>query len=179
MDEELFDVLDEHGNRTGQSKLRSLVHRDGDWHKAAHIWIINDRHEILLQRRSANKDSHPNMLDISCAGHLSAGDSSIDGALRELQEELGLVVNAEDLHFIKTFKHSSRYGDNFLNNEFDDMYILKTDKTTKDMTIQEDEVAEIFFVPFTQFKQMVADRAPDLLRHDDEFEILFELFNHI
>ena len=33
------------------------------------------------------KDSYPNMLDISCAGHLSSGDSSLDGALRELDEE--------------------------------------------------------------------------------------------
>ena len=84
MNKEYFDILDENGNKTGKIKLRTEVHRDGDWHKAIHIWIINDKGDILLQRRSADKDSNPNMLDISCAGHLTAGDDSLNGAIREL-----------------------------------------------------------------------------------------------
>ena len=44
------------------------------------------------------------MLDISCAGHLVAGDSSLDGAIRELKEELNIDVKPEELQFIKTFK---------------------------------------------------------------------------
>ena len=99
---EYFKILDEKGNLTGEKKLRSEVHRDGDWHKAVHIWIINDKGEILLQRRCATKDSNPNMLDISCAGHLSSGDKSLDGALRELKEELNIEANADELHYIKT-----------------------------------------------------------------------------
>jgi len=82
MAKEYFDLLDEKGNKTGKTKLRSEVHRDGDWHKAVHIWIINEQGDILLQRRSPNKDSDPNKLDISCAGHLTTGDDSITGALR-------------------------------------------------------------------------------------------------
>ena len=101
---EYFDILDENGNKTGERKLRSEVHRDGDWHRAVHIWIINQNGEVLLQRRSPNKDSNPNMLDISCAGHLSAGDESLEGAIRELKEELGLDVRPNELQFIKTIK---------------------------------------------------------------------------
>ena len=100
MNKEYFDILDENGNKTGKTKLRSEVHRDGDWHKAVHIWIINDKGDILLQRRCATKDSNPNMLDISSAGHLSAGDSSLDGAIRELKEELNLDVKPNELQFI-------------------------------------------------------------------------------
>jgi 8-oxo-dGTP diphosphatase len=111
---EYFDILDENGNKTGITKLRNEVHRDGDWHKAVHIWIINNKKEILLQRRCATKDSNPNMLDISCAGHLTAGDNSLDGAIRELKEELNLDVNKEDLEFIKTIKRSSKYSETFI-----------------------------------------------------------------
>ena len=50
MNKEYFDILDENGNKTGKTKLRSEVHRDGDWHKAVHIWIINNKGDILLQR---------------------------------------------------------------------------------------------------------------------------------
>ncbi len=79
-----------------------------------------------MQRRCATKDSNPNMLDISSAGHLSAGDDSLDGAIRELKEELNLDVNKEELQFIKTIKRSSKYTSTFINNEFDDLYILRT-----------------------------------------------------
>ena len=126
---EYFDILDENGNLTGKTKLRSEVHRDGDWHKAVHIWVFNRKGEVLLQRRAANKDSYPNMLDISCAGHLSAGDTSIEGALRELEEELKLFDN--------TFKIGRIFGTDFINNEFNDLYYLITDKTAEEMVFQE------------------------------------------
>jgi len=177
MNEEYFDILDENGNKTGKTKPRSEVHRDGDWHAAVHIWILNNNREVLLQRRCANKDSHPNMLDISCAGHLSAGDSSLEGAVRELKEELGLEVKPEELQFVKTIKNSSKYKSDFINNEFDDFYILRTDKGIEDMKYQEDEISEIFFVSYEKFKEMVKNHQPDLLRQDEEFEILFELLD--
>ena len=177
MNMEFFDILDENGNKTGKTKLRSEVHRDGDWHKAVHIWIINNKGDILLQRRCATKDSNPNMLDISCAGHLSAGDDSLDGAIRELKEELNLDVKPEELQFIKTLKRSSKYTSTFLNNEFDDLYILKTNKTIDEMSFQKEEISEIFYVSYEEFKNMVRNRQPDLLIHDEEFEVLFNLFD--
>ena len=177
MIEEYFDLLDENGNKTGKTKLRSEVHRDGDWHKAVHIWIINNNGDVLLQRRCATKDSNPNMLDISSAGHLSAGDSSLDGAIRELKEELNLDVKPNELQFIKTLKRSSKYTSTFLNNEFDDLYILRTNKTIDEMSFQKEEISEIFYVSYKDFKNMVRNRQPDLLRHDEEFEILFNLFD--
>ena len=177
MAKEYFDVLDENGIKTGKVKLRTEVHRDGDWHKAVHIWIINYNGDVLLQRRCATKDSNPNMLDISSAGHLSAGDNSLEGALRELKEELNLEIKPKDLHFIKTLKRSSKYTETFINNEFDDLYIVRTDKKIKDMKFQEEEISEIMYVPYKKFKKMVESHQPDLLRHDDEFEILFNMFD--
>ena len=176
MTNEYFDVLDENGNKTNIVKSRTEVHSTGLWHKTAHIWVINDKNEILLQRRCATKDSNPNMLDISCAGHLNAGETSIVGALRELKEELNLEVNPQELQFIKTFKKSSIISNSFINNEFVDLYILKTNKSASEMKFQESEISEIFYVPFNDFKNMVTNNHPELLRHDVEFNILFSLF---
>lgn len=117
------------------------------------------------------------MLDISCAGHLSAGDNSIGGAIRELKEELNLDINPNELKFIKTLKRSSKYTASFINNEFDDLYILRTNKSIQDMKYQREEISEIFFVKYKEFKKMVNNKQPDLLRHDDEFEILFNMFD--
>lgn len=175
--EEYFDVLDENGSLTGSIKARTLVHRDGDWHRAVHIWIFNKQCEVLLQRRSPNKDSDPGMLDISCAGHLSAGDDSITGALRELKEELGLDVKASDLRFITTLKRSPKHDDGFVDNEFDDLYLMCIDAKLEDLKMQEEEISELIFVPYKEFKASCIEGREDLVDYPDEYEILFGIMD--
>ncbi|MBB1522943.1 MAG: NUDIX domain-containing protein [Clostridiales bacterium] len=172
--EEFLDVLDEYGNLTGKTKLRTLVHRDGDWHRSVHIFIINDKKEILLQRRAANKDTGANKLDISSAGHLSAGDSSLDGAVREIKEELDIDIQKKDLTYIGTFK-SPADDTVFVDNEFNDVYILKTHLTLKEMTFQVEEISEIMFVPYKEFKKMVEDKVPELVEYDEEYKLVFKI----
>lgn len=175
---EYFDILDENGNKTGKIKLRSEVHRDGDWHKAVHIWIMNNKREVLLQRRSATVDSSPNMIDLSCGGHLSAGEDSISAAKRELKEELGLNVESDELKYIETVKSTYNPNPTHMNNEFSDIYILKINKTIDELIFQKEEVAEIFYVPYKEFKNMVVNRHPELKRHDEDFEVLFRLWDN-
>ena len=90
---EYFDIRTPDGKVTGKIKERSLVHRDGDLHGTSHIWLVRknteNAWEVLLQKRSACKDSHPGEYDISSAGHLPAGQDFLESALRELEEELG------------------------------------------------------------------------------------------
>ena len=97
---EFFDILDEKGNKTGRIKERSLVHEDGDIHGTVHIWIrrkTEKGYDLLLQKRSKQKDSFPGCYDISSAGHISAGDEPLETALRELEEELGIKAEPEQL----------------------------------------------------------------------------------
>lgn len=177
MAEEYFDILDENGNELNFIKKRTEVHRDGDWHKSVHIWIINQNGDILLQRRAQDKDSDPNMLDISCAGHLSSGDDSITGAIRELKEELSLEIESSELKYIETLKRSPKHEDGFIDNEFDDLYLLKIDKKIEELTYQKEEISEIFFVPYKKFKEMVENKQKDLVIYPDEYKILFNLLD--
>ncbi len=176
MQEEYFDILDENGNQTNLIKKRTEVHRDGDWHKAVHIWIINENGDILLQRRASNKDIYPNMLDISCAGHLTTGDDSITGALRELKEELNLEIEPEELNYITTLKRSPKDKE-FIDNEFDDLYLLRTTKKIEELTYQKEEISEIFFVPYKEFKKMIDNKQSDLVIYSDVYQILFNLLD--
>lgn len=99
-DGELFDVCDEDGRPTGVAKPRALVHRDGDWHRSLHLWVVLRDPAIgvrvLFQRRSRDKDTWPGALDVAVAGHLAAGES-VEDALRESEEEIGLAVRAADV----------------------------------------------------------------------------------
>ena len=83
---ELFDVIDSKGNPAGQIVSREKAHAEGIPHRTAHIWIIRKKEgrvQILLQKRSQNKDSFPGKFDTSSAGHIQAGDEPLESALRE------------------------------------------------------------------------------------------------
>ena len=89
---ELFDVIDSKGNPAGQIVSREKAHAEGIPHRTAHIWIIRKkegRAQILLQKRSQNKDSFPGKFDTSSAGHIQAGDEPLESALRD--EEIAFV----------------------------------------------------------------------------------------
>ena len=67
--EELIDVLDENGVKTGKIVTRSEVHKKGLWHRAIVVAILNDDNKLLMQQRSYKKDKNAGMWDISVAGH--------------------------------------------------------------------------------------------------------------
>ena len=98
---ELLDLLDENGEPSGQVRERTLVHLNGDWHRTSHVWVVRRRrdggHDLLLQKRSREKDSFGGCYDISSAGHIPAGQDYLESALRELKEELGIAAEPEDL----------------------------------------------------------------------------------
>ena len=73
-DIELLDVYTEDDQKQIGIADRNVVHYYNLWHKEVACWIINEKNEVLLQRRSANKKQCPNMLSIT-AGHLELGEN--------------------------------------------------------------------------------------------------------
>ncbi len=92
-DDELFDVVDAHDRVVGQA-TRADVHRRRLWHRAVHAWVFNAAGEVFLQKRSILKDMAPGCWDSSCSGHLDAGEEYDEAVVRELGEEIGLVLAA-------------------------------------------------------------------------------------
>ena len=90
--DEIFDVVDERDEVTGQS-TRGEVHRLGLRHRAVHVLVFNRRGEVFLQKRSLKKDTFPGAWDSSTSGHLDSGEDYDAGAVRELREEIGLRVD--------------------------------------------------------------------------------------
>jgi isopentenyldiphosphate isomerase len=91
MSEEIFDVVNERDEVVGQNTRRE-VHRLGLKHRAVHVLVFNGRGEIFLQKRSMTKDTFPRAWDSSASGHLDAGEGYDACAVRELREEIGLVI---------------------------------------------------------------------------------------
>jgi isopentenyl-diphosphate delta-isomerase len=88
---EYFDVVNERDEPVSRA-LRSEVHARGWLHRAVHVLVFDEHGRVFLQKRSMTKDASPGLWDSSCSGHLDAGEDYDEAAVRELSEELGLVV---------------------------------------------------------------------------------------
>jgi isopentenyldiphosphate isomerase len=95
---EQLDVLDATGRRIGVAG-RDAVHRDGAWHQVVHCLVVRSAApaRVVLQVRSFESSTYPGRLDLSATGHVQAGEAPVDGMLREIEEELGISVNADAL----------------------------------------------------------------------------------
>lgn len=90
--DEIFDVVNENDEVIGCEK-RGEVHRLGLRHRAIHVLVFNSRGEVFLQKRSMKKDTFPGAWDSSASGHLDCGEDYDACAIRELREEIGLMVD--------------------------------------------------------------------------------------
>ncbi len=100
MPEEIFDIVNERDEVTGQAPRRE-VHARGLWHRAVHVLVFNARGEVFLQKRSLKKDSAAGKWDSSSSGHLDAGEDYDACSVRELREELGLTVARAPVRLFK------------------------------------------------------------------------------
>ena len=100
MSEEIFDIVNERDEVIGQMP-RPQVHREGRKHRAVHVLVFNACGEIFLQKRSMTKDTFPGAWDSSASGHVDSGEDYDACAVRELREELGLVIEAAPARLFK------------------------------------------------------------------------------
>ena len=143
--DELLDILDDAGRPTGEIAPKGEAHRLGLWHRCFHCWICGSDSEgpyVLLQRRAATKDTWPGYLDTTAAGHLSAGEKTLDG-LREVEEELGLRVDPEELVSLGTRKVEQRIRGGY-DREFHEVFLLADDTPPERLCLQEEEVEAVY-----------------------------------
>jgi len=159
MREELLDVLDSNGIKTGEILPRKEVHKKGLWHRIIVVAIVNEKNEVLIQQRSENKDKNPGMWDISVTGHLSAGQDSLTAATREISEEvsvsLGYSVEVRDFRFMFSYRKEEKVNDDHYDRQFYDFFILRQNGlTAENIRFQAEEVQAIKFVSINELNKM-------------------------
>lgn len=172
---EYFDVINPDGSQAGYSLSRDAVHKQGLCHRTVHIWILNSNNQLLIQKRSLQKELYPGLWDISCAGHLSRGDDSYSGAIRELKEELGISVLSSELQFIFTVtQHYISPDSLFIDNELTDVFLLRKDVSINSLNIDRTEVSDVKFVSIDELKKLTMEKSLLLAPHEEEYLLLFE-----
>ena len=164
---ERLDLLTPEGTPAGRTKEKGAVHRDGDWHLAAHLWVVTPDRRVLLQRRALSKESWPGQWDISVAGHVEAGESAMEAIVREAREELGLVCIPEELRRLGTLRYQAvLHGGRYLENEYHEVFLLERAIDLDTLVLDAAEVAEVALVTPERLGEY------DLVPHPESYALL-------
>lgn len=158
---EMIDIYNEAGVKTGETVEKYETHREGLIHRAVCVWIVNSRNEVLMQTRSDHVLS-PGKMDISFSGHIQAGETSLEAAVREGYEELGISIDISRLRYLFSCRVYAG-TDEYTENEIDDVYLYKADIPLDDCRFYDNEVKAVSYVPLEKLKAMVEMQADVLV----------------
>jgi len=143
--EEIFEVLDTEGQVIGLA-TRSAVHSDPSLiHRVVHVMVINEQGELLLQKRSINKEIAPGRWDTSVGGHVNPGEEVYDAAVREMKEELGIAPS--DLQFLYRYL--------FRNQRESELVTTFTCICDGVVHFNREEIDEVRFWPLSSIKRQI------------------------
>ncbi len=140
---EIWDVLDGHGNKTGKTIIKGDALKEDEYTLFVHMWILNSKGEILIQKRAAHLKHAPDTWAIT-GGAVMKGEDSKTAARRETKEELGIDIDPEG----EPVRHKRE-------NAFTDIWLINSEVNLEDIVIQEEEVSDVKWVTKTQLEQML------------------------
>ena len=145
------------------------------------LWIINpETNQVLMQRRSRNKQNNPNKIDVSVSAHVDPDETATQAMLREAREEIGLIDSeylynnmqkfAENKINLTDYGRQGRYIMHF--------YLAFLDNSLESYTKQDSEVEELFFMDYEEVKRRVRCDDPEMLMpKSDEAERIFSILD--
>lgn len=143
MADELLDVVNDEDMVTGQA-MRSIVHQQGLQHRGVHVFLFNEKGEMLIQKRSADRANSPSLLDCSVSEHVKAGESYLEAAMRGLKEEMGV----EGIKVTLRGKIQMEYGPN--DNEISEIYEGKVDPSQ--VNFDPEEISEVRYMGLDEIR---------------------------
>jgi isopentenyldiphosphate isomerase len=158
---EYWDVYDSEGRPTGQIVERTKQMKSGQFHLAAELWLVNQKGQLLIQKRSAAKTLLPGIWAFT-TGCMVAGENTREGAAREAREELGVALGPESLHLVR---HIVRETEGTLW----DIYCAYIEDPV-DFHLQTDEVSEVAWVEPAVLERMI--RGGEVFFYPEVFDVL-------
>lgn len=143
---ELVDLYDENRLPLGKTAERGGPKGPGELRLVVHVCVFDRRGRLLIQQRAAEKFIFPNLWDVSVGGGVDAGETSRQGAEREIREELGVSLDLSGLRPSVTVNFDGG---------FDDFYILTKDLSPEDLTLQEEEVQAVRWASLEEILAML------------------------
>ena len=139
---ELFDVVDKNRKKCGYTKIRGSNLLDGEYNTGIEIWIFNDK-KLLMTKRSLKK-SYPGKWEVP-GGCSQKDETSMDTWIREIKEEIGILIDNNDIELIDTTIYKNQFVDIYKSNKIIDL---------NEVILQKDEVSDIKYVTKEEFLKM-------------------------
>ena len=146
---EKWDLYTRNREKTGREHVRGEKIPEGFYHLVVHIWIRNCKGEYLISQRSANRPTSPLMWEC-VGGSVLMGESSIDGALREVKEEVGLDLEPESGKILFT-KIRSTF------NDIVDVWLFEYDSDLHLDDATTDEVSDCRWMTVSEIRKLYED----------------------
>jgi 8-oxo-dGTP pyrophosphatase MutT (NUDIX family) len=145
-----IDIIDKHNRPTGEKSDPNDANLRGLWHRGAHVILFTPSGRILIQKRSHTAFRHPDKIDIGAGGFVDSGETPQRTAIREVFEETGILLSADDLIFLGTSKYNHRWrAGSIFKTSRSIVYTFAARLPEEDYKLapQEDEVAWVGFIP--------------------------------
>ena len=144
---ELWDIYDINKQKIGKLAQRGEYEfKKGEYHIVVTGIILNYKNEILISKRAMNK-KFGGMWECN-GGSILAGETSKEGILRELKEELGVTFKPEEAIFLKEVKREK------VPQNFKDLWLFRKDINIEDLTFPDGEATEAKWVNIDEFIKM-------------------------
>lgn len=155
---EKWDLYTKYREKTGEEMIRGERMPEGYYHLTVDVWIRNSRGEYLISQRAANRPSFP-LLWECVGGSAVKGESSLEGALREVKEEVGLELRPEDgrLLFTKIRGEGCRYKGKAYN-DIKDVWLFDYDGEPKLEAATTDEVADCRWMTAEEVRRLYQEK---------------------
>ena len=148
---ELWDIYDINKKKIGRTAERDVYQfKEGEYHIVVTGIIINSKNEILISKRAKHKKFG---LMWECnGGSILAGESSLEGIIRELKEELGIEFSKKDAIFLKEIRRDK------LPPDFKDLWLFRRDIDKKEITFPDGESIDAKWVTIDEFVKMYENK---------------------
>lgn len=148
---EFWDIYDINRNKIGRRAERDVYQfKDGEYHIVVTGVILNHKKEILISKRAEFK-RFGGLWECN-SGSILAGESSLEGVLSELREELGVEFTKEDAIFLQEVKREKKVPD------FKDLWLFQRDINICEITFPDGEATEAKWVTIEEFMQMYKNK---------------------
>jgi len=152
MDELILVDLDD--NEIGHMS-KPEAHRLGTLHRAFSVFIINDKNEMLIQKRNENKYHSGGLWTNACCSHPRLGENLLDAVHRRLVEEIGFDTEvAEQFGFV----YRTQFDKELFEYEYDHVFLGKYDG---EITLNKEEASEIKWIDIEALKKDLVENAND------------------
>lgn len=117
--EEQVILIDENDNPIGLME-KMEAHEKALLHRAFSVFVFNNKGELMLQQRAADKYHSPLLWTNTCCSHQRNGETNLEAGKRRLLEEMGFVT---DLKEVFSFIYKAPFDNGLTEHELDHVMV--------------------------------------------------------